>query len=73
MRETQTNYRQKYSTHLALDQFEEDVRLFVSSALKLNRYEAQDALNGSEDVIAANWWNQKSVTETGNEILRKTL
>jgi hypothetical protein len=73
MEQLQSNYRQKYSTHLALDQFEEDVRLFVSSALKLNRYEAQDALNGSEDVIAANWWNQKSVTETGNEILRKTL
>jgi hypothetical protein len=73
MEQTQSNYKQRYSTHLALDQFEEDVRLFVSSALKLNRHEAHDALNGSEDVIAANWWNQKSVTETGNEIISKAI
>ena len=69
----ETKYRQKYSTHLHLDQFEEDVRLFIGQRLKLNRYEAQDALNGSEDIVAANWWNQKSVDETANEIIRKTL
>lgn len=70
---TQTNYRQKYSTHLALDQFQEDVNTFLTSALKLNRYEAKDALNGSEDIVAANWWNQKSVKETANEIISKAI
>lgn len=63
----------KYNTHVTLDQFEEDVANELRQLMKLNKHQARAILQGSEDIVSANWWNGIGIGETCAEIRSKEL
>jgi hypothetical protein len=63
----------KYNTCLTIEQFEENLIALLGHELGLNKRQAQDVLKGSEDIIAANWWNNIGEMETMLEIRSKEL
>ena len=67
------HYKNKYQTHVNVEQYAEDVRGYLKFRLGLNRFQASEILKGSEGIVSANWWNEKSIEETGEEILAKEL
>jgi hypothetical protein len=58
---------------ITLNGYEETVKAILGHELSLTKKQAQDILQGSQDIISANWWNDISPEKTAQEIRDKDL